>query len=968
MEGSISDDFVLFVFLSLLLIICANHINKNYKVPISPLLLVFGIMLRVIGSNYSNMKSMVNMVDGVGGSTIQLGIVPAIIFEAAFLTDWYRLKKEIGQVIPMASSVVILCSVFTALIIKSVLQYDFSWNECLLLGLVLSATDHVAVKSNLYSVNSDSKFERLLGGETLMNEATVLVIFKVLVQSIETDDSVAELFGYFCRLTFGGFCLGIVSAVFMGLALERIVNDYIQETNLTFVVAYLLFWTCNYSDVQFSGALAVMTYGLYMSAYGKILISPMVQSKMHKVWDIYSKNVQNIIFVIAGMLLQSFLVPGSLFGFRDFLFVIVLFLLLHGIRVIIIFVHYPILSRYGSKINAKEALVISIAGLKGVISSVLALIVFNDSQLDYQFRSTLLFFTINIVGLSILFDSILLKVVIHKFDMDVLSKPQENVLLGVTTTILNQTSKKIMEIKQKVESVLIKWDEVLAIAGANTILHEIMKKSRIGRDIITKNPYGNPEILTEIYSKELNFDNDIILIEVRIRFYSILKQIYWNCFESGQCRGPSALELIDSCNKALDNEMQEMKDWDGLEIRIYSEKKMSFLKKYTTFPIIGRVVRRIIYDNIISAYDIAHTFLRAHVETEKIMKLMDIDEDMLEFILEEANLQVIHCQDFIKNFITDSYPEIIADVQSKMACYMLLNSQRRIINQIFHQGLVKELEHKHLLSAADENFKLLKFMAKPKIPTLQEMLKSRFKKSNNKEIKKIIPYIEEKHYQPDTYLFEADTPIEGAYLIFSGSVDEYGEILSQNLGISNIAGAYTLTDVFEENYITTAKTRSVVIAAFIPTFALTSACFIEDVYKEAAKHIVIYQKDLFGLGDALDLHIETVIEKSSVWYLQPGSPINLKRGAMVLKGKVAKNKEIYSVLRPTRKILESIDEAILLIFPPHFGSILRQYRSITHAFANYFIKHQSISRLARNDTIIAKIKLKDIEETSDFED
>lgn len=151
----------------------------------------------------------------------------------------------------------------------------------MLLGVILSATDHVAVVAQLKEIAADKRFETLIEGETLLNEATVLVLFTVFQNSIESDANVTEGITLFIRLTFGGFGLGLLFSLGMGYFIERIVNDSMQETNLTLVTAYLLFFVADGTSVKVSGALAVVTYGLYMSAYGKTLISPTVEKGLH---------------------------------------------------------------------------------------------------------------------------------------------------------------------------------------------------------------------------------------------------------------------------------------------------------------------------------------------------------------------------------------------------------------------------------------------------------------------------------------------------------------------------------------------------------------------------------------------------------------------------------------------------------------------------------------------------------------
>ena len=111
---------------------------------------------------------------------------------------------------------------------------------------------------------------------------------------------IANCIALFSRLAFGGLVLGIVTAVVMGFFVKRMLNDFVQETNTSIVIAYLLYYGC--TSAKFSGALAVVTYGLYMSAYGKTIISPDVDEKLKAILEILSRNVASLVFLIAGIL------------------------------------------------------------------------------------------------------------------------------------------------------------------------------------------------------------------------------------------------------------------------------------------------------------------------------------------------------------------------------------------------------------------------------------------------------------------------------------------------------------------------------------------------------------------------------------------------------------------------------------------------------------------------------------------
>ena len=64
----------------------------------------------------------------------------------------------------MATTVVISSTTLTAIFIKLVLSYNFSWSESILIGVILSATDHVAVVAAFKDVFASKRLETLIAG------------------------------------------------------------------------------------------------------------------------------------------------------------------------------------------------------------------------------------------------------------------------------------------------------------------------------------------------------------------------------------------------------------------------------------------------------------------------------------------------------------------------------------------------------------------------------------------------------------------------------------------------------------------------------------------------------------------------------------------------------------------------------------------------------------------------------------
>lgn len=932
-----SSSVVFLVFLSLLLGIISYELNKRLGINICVFLLCFGILLRIL-CPYLNINELATLIDNSSSETILLVFIPPLIFQGGISTDWHYLKKEAGQIIPMATSVVMFCSLIQSVVIKYILGYDFYWYQISLLCVLLCATDYLMSRKTLRNLHMEDSFNSLVLGESFCNQVTILNIFAILNSDSNALTNIGmSLLIFLYRISIG-FIIGLAFSYAMGKSIRRIVNDIIHEFNLSLATVFLLFLVAEHY-CRSSGVMALVTFGLYMSAYGKTLISPTVEKQYLFVWELLSRASEHLAFVIGGMLLGSVLLSSSSLTAKDLYKLIFLYIFHMIIRFFVILCHFPILKRFGYSLTFPEAVILTLGGIKGVISILMAIISSRSSSHSPEFQEISLFLILGVTFLTILVNPFLLKYAEKKFKIVDLSDIQENLLLKVTSQIMQRTNKKLNILKRSREFPLVKWEEVLDIAGPRELVIAIMKRSKNGKRILASYPAAPAEDLINEFCENFQVNDTILAREMRTRFYASLKGIYWDEFESGQCMGQTSLILMNSASFLQNKVSENIQDWLVIEKEIHNHDTMDFYKKFKEKPIINRLFRSLMYKNIIKAYDIGSTFLKSHKRARGLFEHMEIEKIVLENLLKESQVQEDLCENFLKQNIFDTYPEIISEVQSKMACYALLISQRKLINKIYQQGVIKSLEYNYLLTATDSNFKVLTFLTSPTIPMLKQTLKNRFKKATNKEINELMKAIEELHLSPDSYLFKEKEENTGAYLILTGKVREYSDWIDEELGISNIVGAQHLLPGFELFNTTSAITLSVVTCIKIPRNLLEYECYEEDIYKESSEEFIILNKDKFNLRNAKNEHIIFLIGKSYIKKVYQGSLISLKRGGFVIRGRIRSDKGCFSLLRPTRKKIESIDDALLLIFPHSFSRILINTRVLGDALVEYFIKN-----------------------------
>jgi len=78
----------------------------------------------------------------------------------------------------------------------------------------------------------------------------------------------------FIRIAIGGPILGVIVGLVGSLWLRRIIRDEVLTVTVTFVACYVAFFLAEFTFLKVSGILAIVSLGLFMSAFGKVSIYP----------------------------------------------------------------------------------------------------------------------------------------------------------------------------------------------------------------------------------------------------------------------------------------------------------------------------------------------------------------------------------------------------------------------------------------------------------------------------------------------------------------------------------------------------------------------------------------------------------------------------------------------------------------------------------------------------------------------
>ena len=130
-----------------------------------------------------------------------------------------------------------------------------------------------------------------------------------------------------------------------------------------------------------------------------------------------------------------------------------------------------------------------------------------------------------------------------------------------------------------------------------------------------------------------------MIIELRHKYLTILKSLYWEFFEEGQCGPEAVVILMEAADRALDHEDNPIQDWDFINTYVVGSSFIACIGCLSKIPLIGKLFRGQLFDHFSTSYDICVNFIDGHEEASNMLRSIIKDSDFVNIILEESMKQ-----------------------------------------------------------------------------------------------------------------------------------------------------------------------------------------------------------------------------------------------------------------------------------------------------------------------------------------
>ncbi len=345
--------------------------------------------------------------------------LPPLLYPAALFTSWRDFHANLRPISMLAIRLVIISTAVIAIVAHKLV--GLPWAAAFVLGAIVSPPDAVAATAITKRLRVPHDIITIIEGESLVNDATALVIYKFAVVAVVTGTFSLALAGLeFVLVSLGGIFVGAMIG-WLASSVQRRLDDPPVQTTLSLLTPFAAYLTAD--KIGASGVLAVVMAGLYLGWKSPEITNSRTRFQIFPVWEMVVFLLNGLIFILIGLQLPQILenLSGqSLFklcGQAALLNFALIF-----IRVAWIFAakHLPELFRKKTakkttRASWRHTAIVAWTGMRGVdsMAAAMALPLFVSDGSPFPGRDLILFHTFAVILVTLIFQGLGLPLIIR---------------------------------------------------------------------------------------------------------------------------------------------------------------------------------------------------------------------------------------------------------------------------------------------------------------------------------------------------------------------------------------------------------------------------------------------------------------------------------------------------------------------------------------------------------------------------
>jgi CPA1 family monovalent cation:H+ antiporter len=293
-------DVLVAILFTLVAIGALYEVARRLGIPYPTLFVVGGLLLAFVpGFPHIQLEP----------DLVLLVFLPPLLFQASVDTPIRDLRANIWPLLRLSIGLVLVTAALVAVVVHALVP-QLGWAGAFVLGAIVAPTDALAATAVFRRLGAPRIVTTLVDGESLLNDATALVAYRVALAAVLSGVFVpAEALGAFVIAAVGGVAFGFVVGRLAG-ALLRGLDDPPVEVVISLVVPFVAYLPAERFGL--SGVLAVVAAGLVIGSRLGTILTPNSRVLWQTTWKMVGFVLNGFVFVLIGLALPD--IRGGLAG------------------------------------------------------------------------------------------------------------------------------------------------------------------------------------------------------------------------------------------------------------------------------------------------------------------------------------------------------------------------------------------------------------------------------------------------------------------------------------------------------------------------------------------------------------------------------------------------------------------------------------------------------------------------------
>lgn len=416
-------EYVLTYIFLFSVIVLLGHFFRKSIMPLSIILVVFGILLSLLPFIPTMRLNPELVLDF---------FLPLLIYQISAFSSWTDIRKQIRSIASLSIGHVVFITLIVAVVIHTLIP-QMGWPLAFVLGAIISPPDDVAIVSIGEKIRIPERIFLILEGEGMFNDAAALTLFSfALTAALTHTFSATNAIVTFVLIIIGEALYGLFLGNVLGKIRQKIANTRLHMI-VSLMTPFLAFIPP--SMCGGTGVLATAVVGFIIGNHYSVRFTPEFRLMSFGFWPALSFAIESIIFLLVGLNVRSIYDRISVIPLEK----IILFVSCIVLTVIIgrfIWVYSSVLisskwlfpKKYrANKPTFKSTFLVSWAGMRGGISLAAALAIptlyFQVDGVDL--RDLIIFLVLCIIMVTLILQGFTLPFIMKKLGLDQIGETEK---------------------------------------------------------------------------------------------------------------------------------------------------------------------------------------------------------------------------------------------------------------------------------------------------------------------------------------------------------------------------------------------------------------------------------------------------------------------------------------------------------------------------------------------------------------